>query len=262
MTTVEELPGPSDLFVPSAWTDSSAAFVVGFDGSPASRAAARYGAIEARACGARLTLVMVLDRLEGVPTQASRQVDACRWSNVIADRDELVRLDPDLDVRVDVQIGDAAERLAARSSGQAALVLGQDIGLGSTTRNALSRCDVPVVVVPAGWRLSRTPDPRPILLGVGTDPEDATSNAARAFARDRAERYGVPLRVVTSIGSGPDDTAALLQSVGAQLIVLGRSAQKAPRQSGSVIDTVLRVAGVPVAVVPGLPRRPRSSSWM
>jgi nucleotide-binding universal stress UspA family protein len=251
MTTVEELPGPSDLFVPSAWTDSSAAFVVGFDGSPASRAAARYGAIEARACGVRLTLVMVLDRLEGVPTRASRQADARRWSNVIADRDDLVRLDPDLDVRIDVQVGDAAERLAARSSGQAALVVGQDLGLGTTSRNVLSRSDVPVVVVPAGWSPSRRPDPRPILLGVVPDHEDATSRAAQAFAGDRAERYGVPLRVVTSIASGPDETAALLESVGAQLIVLGRSTQDAFHPPGSVIDTVLRVAGVPVAVVPG-----------
>ena len=194
--------------------------------------------------------MLVLDRIEGVPTQASRQADSRHWMKVIAERDELTRLYPDLDVRIDVQIGDAAERLAARSSGQSALVVGKDVGLGATAATTLRLAQVPVVVVPAGWP-SGTPDPRPILLGVRPGPGDPTNYAARAFARDRAERYGVPLRVVTSIGGGPDGTVLLLESAGAQLVVLGRSTRGTSGHGGSVIDTVLRGAGVPVAVVPG-----------
>jgi nucleotide-binding universal stress UspA family protein len=240
----------SAQLVPAPRTDLSPAFIVGVDGSPASRAATRYGAIEALAGGFRLTLVMVLERLEGVPTQASRHADSRRWMNAISARNELTRMHPDLDVRLDVQVGDAAERLVARSSGQCALVVGKDVPLGATAATALRRSEVPVVVVPAGWR-GDGPDPRPILLGLRPGADDGTSRAARAFARDRAERYGVPLRVVTSIGGGPDGTVLLLESAGAQLVVLGRATRETSSHRGSVIDTVIRGASVPVAVVPG-----------
>ena len=253
MTTLGALTGswPSSAqLVPASRADLPPAFIVGVDGSPASRAATRYGAIEALASGLRVTLVMVLDRLEGVPTQASRHADARRWTNAISARRELTRRHPDLDVRIDVQVGDAAERLVARSSGQCGLVVGKDVGLGATAATALRRSEVPVVVVPAAWR-SDGPDPRPILLGLRPGADDGASHAARAFARDRAERYGVPLRVVTSIGGGPDGTVLLLESAGAQLVVLGRATRETSRHRSSVIDTVLRGASVPVAVVPG-----------
>ena len=224
--------------------------MVGLDGSPGSWAAAQYAAQDALAAGQRLRLVIVLDRVDGVPTQATRTADARRWMAAMDVRTELIRRHPSLDVRIDVRVGTAAERLASRSSEVRELVVGKDVGIGVTARTAVLMAEVPVLIVPAIWA-AHDEDPRPILVGIAPDQDDAASRAALAFARERATRYDVPLRVVTSVGGGPDGTVVLLESTGAQLVVLGRSLSSSSNcRPGSVIDTVLRGAGIPVAVVP------------
>jgi len=228
--------------------DRRGAVVVGFDGSAASRAAAEFAAEEAAAGARRLTLLTVLDRIAGVPTSASREADSQRWVSLLDLRDRITARHPDLEVGVDIQVGNGCDRLLARSASQSVLVVGSDIRAGSTTMTVVGLSSVPVVVVPEEWR-SHQGDPRPVLLGLRTGATDERDGEALRFARSAAERRGVPLRMVTSVGGGPDGTVLLVESAAAQLVVLGRKHEDGFVRPGSVTHTVLRGAGVPVAVV-------------
>jgi nucleotide-binding universal stress UspA family protein len=245
MSVIESSVGPSHLV---GRADRRRAVVVGFDGSAASRAAAEFAAEEAAADARRLTLLTVLDRIAGVPTSSSREADSQRWVSLLDLRDRITARHPDLEVGVDIQVGNGGERLLERSANQSELVMGSDIRAGSTTMTVVGLSSVPVVVVPEEWR-SHPGDPRPVVLGLRPGATDESDGEALRFARSAAERRGVPLRIVTSVGGGPDGTVLLVESAAAQLVVLGRKHDDGFVRPGSVTHTVLRGAGVPVAVV-------------
>ena len=232
---------------PVDWTDPRGVVAVGFDGSPASVAAVTFAVAEAVAAGQRLTLVTVLDRIAGVPTRATREADAHCWAAVLGIRDGIMAEHPDLDVRIDVQVGDPAERLAARPTNHAELVVGRDSGTGSTAAAVLGPSRVPVIVVPDGWR-GHLGDGGPVVVAVLPGTTDGSAEAALRFASDRAERYGGPLRVVSPFGGGPVDSMELLE--GAQMIVVARP--DGGTDLDSVTRAVLRTPGVPVAVMPSM----------
>jgi len=226
---------------------TSGAVVVGCDGR--TRHAIAYGAAEASALGRRLTLTMVLPRLQTVPSTTSREADAGRWATLLNAREEVAAHRPWLDVRIDVQVGDPTERLVARSRDHDELVVGRDLKDSSTTWAVLDGAAVPVTVVPDGW----VPDPadrRPVLIALHEE-DLAVAPAAVAFARERAERYGVPLRFLTAPGPAPAETLVLLESSNAQLVVLTRPRGSSCYRPGSLVRLVVQGAAVPVSVVPG-----------
>lgn len=227
---------------------TTGAVVVGCDGRT-SRYAIAYGAAEAAALGRRLTLTMILPRLHSVPSSASREADAGRWVTLLNAREEVSAHRPGLDVRIDVQVGDPTERLVARSREHDELVVGRDLRDSSTTWAVLDGAAVPVTVVPDGW-LPDPADRRPVLIALHEE-DSAVAPAAVAFAHERAERAGVPLRFLTSTGPAPDETLALLESSNAQLVVLTRPRGSSCYRPGSLVRLVVQGVTVPVSVVPG-----------
>lgn len=224
------------------------AVVVGCVG-PQSQHVVEYAAAEAAALGRRLTLAMVLPRLQSVPSGASREADSGRWGALLDAREEVAAHRPWLDIRVDVQVGDATERLVARAREHDELVVGRDLGDSSTTWAVLDGAAVPVTVVPDGW-LPDPADRRPVLIALHEE-DSAVAPEAVAFARERAQRYGVPLRFLTSTGHAPDETLALLESSNAQLVVLTRPRGSSCYRPGSLVRLVVQRVAVPVSVVPG-----------
>lgn len=164
--------------------------ILGYDGSPASEAALEWAAYRARAGGTELEVVLVTNMFSSDRQTADRILDAAarRWRSLVPGVPAEVR-------RLD---GLMPATLSTAARGADLLVLG--VHPGSRVRAMLNgwvplrvaaRSRIPTALVPAGW--SATDEP----VTVGVD-DDASSEAALAFAATTASRHGMPLRVVHS----------------------------------------------------------------
>jgi nucleotide-binding universal stress UspA family protein len=190
--------------------------VVGIDGSPAARAALRWAVRTAARCGASVEAVSTFP-LDGNRDDASRdagRTEDLRRAGEARARETVaqVRRDPDVravdgaedvEVRVTVLPGAAAEQLLARARNADLLVVGRrgrgavrGARLGAVSLRCVLRADCPVVVVgPA-----RTPSVRaaPPTVVVGMDGSAAARAALQVAARE-AQRRGAYLAVVAAV---------------------------------------------------------------
>ncbi|TWD84750.1 nucleotide-binding universal stress UspA family protein [Kribbella amoyensis] len=107
----------------------------------------------------------------------------------------------ELDLDVDLRVGEPAERLIDESGSALMVVVGRrghgvfkDLLIGSTSDAVANRGRGPVVVVPNGWD-QQVHREGPVLVGVDWI-EAGQSDAAIEFAADHAAAYGVPLILV------------------------------------------------------------------
>lgn len=191
-----------------------APIVVGYDGSPASDAAARWAAGTAQRSGRGITLVHVLPwpgmrsssgtsvlaGLDVLGRAAERQLEkSCRHL-----RAEF----PELTIEAEVSIGDPVPILLRKARNSLYLVLGsrglgelRELAEGSVAAHIATHASCPVIVVPAGW------SPRQGDVVVGVDGSELSKKAV-GFAFQFAEDVGAPVRAVfawhdpTSTGPG------------------------------------------------------------
>jgi nucleotide-binding universal stress UspA family protein len=191
--------------------------VVGVDGSAPSLLAVRWAATEAAARGAGLCLccVAVKDLHGGPMLWTGPEVvrrDAAEIAGVAAA--EAGRIRPDVEVSVQIVVGDAVTELAAAGAGAGLLVLGsRGLGaftgllLGSVSERVTRHPATDVVVVrgePADWT-------GPVLVGLDGAVE---TSAAVAFAVAAAVRRSVPLIALTAVPAvwpGPPPAAPVEQ---------------------------------------------------
>ncbi|MFJ3921778.1 universal stress protein [Streptomyces sp. NPDC090022] len=176
----------------------------GVDGSPESRAAARWAAREAVLRQVPLRLVHAVDwPLDPVVPGIGRQ-DVDRWADqALAEAaQELHRRHPQLEVTTRCPTGRPAAALAAEAADASLLVLGSRalggvVGflIGSVAMSTVIATDTPVVLV----RVADDPDGPGTGDGaeivVGVDIHEA-GDRVLAFAFEEAERRGCPLRAV------------------------------------------------------------------
>jgi nucleotide-binding universal stress UspA family protein len=207
---------------------SGRAIVIGYDGSTASRAAARWAAGAAERQGRPLRVIHVLPwpilraasgsavalRLDTVRQAAQRLLDqAC----------ETIRAEHlGLTIEAEVVTGDTVPILLREATGAALLVLGsrglgelRDLAAGSVAAHVATQASCPVVVVPAGWA------PRPDQAGeivVGVDGSEHSA-AAIDFAFRYAGSVGAHLTGLLAWhdpkSSGPGDMLPLVYDVDA-----------------------------------------------
>ncbi|MFE0601528.1 universal stress protein [Streptomyces sp. NPDC058892] len=179
---------------------------VGIDGSPESRAAARWGAREAALRDVPLRLVHAVDWLISPAVPRPGREVADRWADeALAEAVEDVRRrHPGLDVSTRCLSGRPAAALAAEAADAGLLVLGsRGVGglvgflIGSVSLSTLVATETPVVLV----RVSDTPEEaRPTRYGeivLGVDIHEAADRVL-AFAFEEAERRGCALRAIHS----------------------------------------------------------------
>lgn len=169
--------------------------VVAFDGSPAARAAAQWGAAEAAAHGCGLTLLHAivppvstsglgiglppsLDLLEQLQTQAEDELQELARSLRVDDVDVAIRIGPPSGVVLEAS--ETADMVIIGSRGRGGF---KGLLLGSVGGQVAAHSDCPVVVLrdgelPVGDRLV-----------VGIDGSTG-SESALAFAFDEASRHG------------------------------------------------------------------------
>lgn len=189
--------------------EARSAVLAGFDGTEASREAARWAAQEASSRRSPLLLVHVLAR----PFQHSipmRIPDENEVMGKLADavrreldslEDSCRAIDPHLDVRRSIPIGDAAE-LLIELAGEAELVVlgGPLVGartdrLGVTAAEVIARRAAAPIVVVRGETSSAAD--APVVVGVDGS---AVSTRAIGFAYESAARRDRPLVAVHSWG--------------------------------------------------------------
>ncbi|MFD7629755.1 universal stress protein [Streptomyces sp. NPDC059851] len=177
---------------------------VGADGSPESRAAARWAAQEAVLREVPLRLVHAVDwPLDPVFPGVGRQ-DVDRWADrsLTEAAQELHRRHPQLEITTRCPSARPAAALAAEAADAALLVLGsRGLGgmagflVGSVAVSTVVATDTPVVLVrvaddPEGPRTGSSAE-----IVVGVDIHEACDRVL-AFAFEEAERRGCPLRAV------------------------------------------------------------------
>ncbi|HEU4947179.1 MAG TPA: universal stress protein [Kribbella sp.] len=197
--------------------------VVGYDGSPASDAAATWAAQEADRRHAPLRLVhalalpivrspmglAVMLRIDPIRAAAERLLDdTCR---------RIRAKHPDLAIDVAVTVADAAPTLLHEATDAGLLVLGsrglgefRNLASGSVTTHVATHAPCPVVVVPAHWEPGRT---KPAEVVVGVDGSE-TSIAAVDFAFEQAQATGATLTAVLAwrdpVWTGPGEQVPLV----------------------------------------------------
>ncbi|MER7251406.1 universal stress protein [Kribbella sp. NPDC000426] len=192
--------------------------VVGYDGSPASEAAARWAVSTAYRLGRRLRMVHVLPwpvaRSSG-GTSVSHGVDTLRrgaWRLLDKSCRDLGAEYPGAEIEAEVLIGDPGPGLLREAGSGSLLVLGsrglgevRDLAEGSVMAHVATHAAAPVVVVPADWR------PRPDRRGqvvVGVDGSAESRNAI-AFAVGFAEQTDASVTAVLAWNepqsTGPGD---------------------------------------------------------
>lgn len=161
------------LSAPPRWSEPDKAVAVGIDGSERNHAAIAWAAAEAALGRRPLLLVHVLDeRRVPSPFHRLETDDQHAWRLLDSVESELRRTAPALVVRKDVPVGHVATSLVERTAGQSELVVGRRgagafrrLLLGSTSLDAASRAQVPVIVVPDRWSGSENAS-APVVVGV------------------------------------------------------------------------------------------------
>lgn len=180
-----------------------------FDGTEASREAVRWAAREASSRGAPLLLVHVLARpfQHSIPMRIPDEENVMEKlrNAVLRELDSLEdvcrEIDPNLDVRKSMPIGDAAETLVEMAGDAELVVLGgplvgsQTDRLGVTAAEVIARRAAAPIVVVRG-EINTAAD-APVVVGVDGS---AVSNRAIGFAFESASRLGRPLVGVHSWG--------------------------------------------------------------
>ncbi|WP_327365566.1 universal stress protein [Streptomyces sp. NBC_01217] len=177
---------------------------VGVDGSPASRAAAVWGAREAALRKVPLRLVHVIDWPISPAVPRLGRETADRWADEALNEalEEVRRRHPDLETSTRSLSGRPAASLAVEAADAGLLVLGsRGLGslvgflVGSVGTATLVATDTPVVLV----RVADEPeDAEPTPYGeivVGVDDNDAPDRVL-AFAFEEAARRGCALRAI------------------------------------------------------------------
>ncbi|MFF1370075.1 universal stress protein [Streptomyces virginiae] len=177
---------------------------VGVDGSPESRAAARWGAREAVLREVPLRLVHAVDWLISPSVPAPGREAADRWTDeALTDAAEDVRRrHPGLEVSTRCLSGRPAAALAAEAADAGLLVLGsRGVGglvgflIGSVSLSTLVATETPVVLV----RVSDAPEEAQLTrygqIVLGVDIHEAADKVL-AFAFEEADRRGCALRAI------------------------------------------------------------------
>ncbi|MFE9255216.1 universal stress protein [Streptomyces sp. NPDC006879] len=177
---------------------------VGVDGSPESRAAARWGAREAALRGVPLRLVHAVDwpLSPAVPRVSHEGAD--RWADetLTEAREDIRSLHPELEISTRCLAGRPAAALAAEAADAGLLVLGsRGVGglvgflMGSVSMSTLAAVETPVVLVRATDAAEHA-EPAPYKeIVVGVDIHEAADKVL-AFAFEEATRRGCALRAV------------------------------------------------------------------
>lgn len=179
--------------------------LVGYDGSPASDAAARWAAGAAQDLGQRVRIIHVMSwpvlRSTGGAALAIGTDALGREAEQLLDRTcRDVRAEfPGVEIEAEVPIGDPVPVLLREAVGGALLVLGsrglgevRDLAEGSVMAHIATHAACPVVVVPAGWAPRQD---RPGRVVVGVDGS-VRSEQAIGFAYEFAERVGASITAV------------------------------------------------------------------
>ena len=201
--------------------------VVGYDGSPASEAAAWWAAAEAERRGAKLRLVHVLALpLVGSPMRiaVALQTEPLRDSaeRLLYRTCQRIRAEhPGLAVEEAVEFGGAAPALLQEATEAALVVLGsrglgefRDLAAGSVSAHVATHAPCPVIVIPARWQSEQATAG----IVVGVDGSE-TSMAAVDFAFDQAQARQATLTAILAwhdpVRTGPGDMLPLVYDLDA-----------------------------------------------
>jgi len=200
--------------------------VVGYDGSPASEAAARWAATEAdrRHAKVRLVHVLALPVVSGpMGVAVTLQTEPLRRAaeRLLADACQPLRVDhPGLDIDVVVEFGGTAPTLLQEAATAALVVVGsrglgefRDLAAGSVSAHVATHAPCPVVVIPPHWSPAGT---RVVVVGVDGS---ALSSAAVEFAFEQAQAREASLTAVLTwhqpVRTGPGDMLPLIYDLDA-----------------------------------------------
>ncbi|MFE1827159.1 universal stress protein [Streptomyces yangpuensis] len=177
---------------------------VGVDGSPESRAAARWGAREAVLREVPLRLVHAVDWLISPSVPAPGREAADRWADeALTDAAEDVRRrHPGLEVSTRCLSGRPAAALAAEAADAGLLVLGsRGVGglvgflIGSVSLSTLVATETPVVLVRVSDERDEAQPTRYREIVLGVDIHEAADKVL-AFAFEEADRRGCAVRAI------------------------------------------------------------------
>jgi nucleotide-binding universal stress UspA family protein len=205
-------------------TSAEPIIVVGYDGSPASEAAAYWAAAEAQLRNAKLRLVHVLVlpvvsspvgiavplQTEPLRGAAERLLDGTR-RRILAEH-------PDLAIDVVVEFGGAAPALLQEATKAVLVVLGsrglgefRDLAAGSVSAHVATHASGPVVVVPPRWESEKSTAG----VVVGVDGSKLSTDAIE-FAFQHAQARHATLTAVMAwhdpVSTGPGDLLPLVFS--------------------------------------------------
>jgi len=196
---------------PQVRVGPSQAVVVGYDGSPASRAAANWAAACAEREGRPLRMVHVpswpiLRTATGAAVLMSVESIRAAAERLLVPACEAIQADhPDLNLDPAVVVGNAVPVLLREATDAALLVLGstglgelRDVVSGSVTAQLAIHAHCPVVVVPAGWA-TPADGVADVVVGVDGAPH---SDAAIDFAFEYADTAGVGITAVLASDDG------------------------------------------------------------
>ncbi|HWD78325.1 MAG TPA: universal stress protein [Kribbella sp.] len=198
------------------WLFDARPIVVGYDGSPASDAAARWAASVALRFGRRVRMVHVIPwsapRRSGGPTVVLGTDELGHAAERLLDKASRdIRLEyPGLVVDDEVIVGDTVPVLLREAADGSLLVLGsrglgevRDLAEGSVMTHIATHAPSPVIAVPAQWQ----PNPQGQVV-VGIDGSAESRNAI-AFAFEFAEHTGASVKAVLAwhdpTSTGPGD---------------------------------------------------------
>lgn len=200
--------------------------VVGYDGSPASEAAAHWAAAEADRRHAKIRLLHVLT----LPVSAgpmgvsiSHQIEPLRRAaeRLLDQTCRRIRADhPGLQIEVVIQYGGVAPALLQEATDAVLIVVGsrglgefRDLAVGSVSAHVATHAPCPVVVIPSRWTSENADG-----VVVGVDGS-STSSAAIDFAFEQAQARDTTLTAVLAwhdpVRTGPGDMLPLVYDLDA-----------------------------------------------
>jgi nucleotide-binding universal stress UspA family protein len=176
--------------------------IVGFDGSPASRAAADWAARRAQRCGCELRLVLSVPDDWG-PTEAQLSTDGIEPAARALDegRARVAALFPGITIHTAIRRGDPALVLGELSRDAVLVVVGTDKpadphgeGFGAVGLQVVTRSACTVAIIPS----TPTPPTRGTGVVVGVDGSADADRALRVAAGE-AEMCGQALTIVHAV---------------------------------------------------------------